>query len=157
MVDNSSEFALFEKDDKPTRCNQGIISRNSKTVDFTGAVHDLDVELKTKLESKSNIKYSNNLGSKVNTKNGTKFGSKTSTKLVNKTSDKTNSISKANQPVAASSVFEPLYHCVGEDLINISDTCTSLLHDCYGNDTKYAPTNGIILDESSIIDQDQGR
>ena len=46
---------------------------------------------------------------------------------------------------------------MGEDLIKISNTCNGLLQDCYDNNMKYAYTNGIVLDESSVIDQDQGR
>ena len=139
MVDNSSEFALFEKGNKPTRCKQGVIYGKNNTIGFTGTVCDLDLDVKTKLESKSNTKNGTKLGSKQSTKASTKLGTETS------------------DTVTASSVFEPLYHLVGEDLINISITCTSLLQDCYGNDMKYASTNGIIIDEFSIIDQDQGR
>ena len=131
-VDNSKEFAIFEKGDEPMRSNQGIVSGNNKTVDFTGVVRDLNLDVNSQLSIKLEA-----------------------TKDV-----KTDSIALDNPPidtVDASTVLEPIYHRVGEDLINISDSSTGLLRDCYGNDMKYAPTNGIVLDESSIIDQDQGR
>ena len=118
----------------------------------------------TNLGEKTSTNVKTNLESKSNNKNGTKLGSKASTKastkLGAKTSAKTDSISITIQPiitVAASSIFEPLYHHMGEELNNISDTCTGLLQDCYGNDMKYAYTNDIVLDESSVIDQNQGR
>ena len=43
-------------------------------------------------------------------------------------------------------------------MIKIEYYYTGMLHDCHDNDMKYASTNGIILDETSIIDwnQDQG-
>ena len=104
--------------------------------------------VKTKLESKSNAKNSTKLGSKPSIKTSTKLGSKTGAK--------TDSISIAIPPiitVTASSVFEPLYHNVGEEMINISNTCTGQLQNCYGN----AHTNDIVLVKSSVINQDQGR
>ena len=44
-----------------------------------------------------------------------------------------------------------------EDLIDISDTCTGLSQVYNSNDIQYAYTNGIGLDESSVINQNQGR
>ena len=90
-VNNSGVFVftLFEKGDKPTRCNQGIISGNSKTIDFTGVVHNLAIEMKTKSESKSKIKGSTKLDAKTNTKLGKETSTKTSIKLGSKPSTKT--------------------------------------------------------------------
>ena len=108
------------------------MSGNKKTINLTGVIRDLNMNV----------------------------DSKSSTKLEATKNVKTDSIALDNlhiDTINASTVLEPIYHCVGEDLINISDTSTSLLRDCYGNDMKYAPTNGIVLDESSVINQDQGR
>ena len=46
---------------------------------------------------------------------------------------------------------------MGEDLIDISNTCTGLLQDCYDNDMQYDYNNGIVMDESYVINHDQGR
>lgn len=133
-MDNSDDYRLFEKGDKPTRCNQNGGSVNSKTIDFTGVVHALSWEdgshKKSKLESKTSVKLGNNA------------------------SDKAKIMVEDYQP---SSLFEPIYHHMEYGLINVDDTCTGLLYDYYGNDLQHASTNGIILDESSVIDQDQGK
>ena len=80
------------------------------------------------------------------TKASTKLRSKAG-KLAILTSDKTDSISRANQPI------DTVYQNLGEELINISNTCPDLLQVYYGIGMTYAYTNGIILDEFSIIDQ----
>ena len=51
-IDNSNEFSLFKKGDGPTRCDQGDIYGNSKTIDVTGVICDLNLEVDTKLGSK---------------------------------------------------------------------------------------------------------
>ena len=142
-VDNSDVFlfTLFEKDDKPTRCDQCIISGNRKTIDFTGAVSNLTIEMKTKSESKLKIKDSTKLdaetntklGKETNTKTSIKLGSKSNTKLGSKTSATTDFTPIVMQPifiVATTSVFTSLYHIVGEE---------------------------IVLVDSFVINQDQGR
>ena len=90
-VNNSGVFVftLFEKGDKPTRCDQGIISGNIKTIDFTGAVCSITMEMKTKFKSKSKIKGSTKLDAETNTKLGKETSTKTSIKLGPKPSTKT--------------------------------------------------------------------
>ena len=99
-VDNRNVFKLFEKGDEPTRYNQGGISGNSKTIDFTGVVCDLDLDAETKLESKSSTKTSTKLESMPSTKASTKLGSKTSAKT-----DSNSLANKSTGTVATSSVF----------------------------------------------------
>ena len=127
-VNNSGVFTLFEKGDKSSRCDQDIISGNSKTINFTGAAPTLTMEIKTKLESKSKIKGSTKLDAETNTKLGKetntktiiKLGSKPNTKLGSKISATTDFTPIAMQPifiVTTSSVFESLYHIVGEEIV----------------------------------------
>ena len=141
MVNNSGVFTLFEEGDELTRCDQGIISRNNKTIDIDYAVHIFTMEKKTKSEFKSKIKGSikldyetdTKLGNETSTKTSFKLGSGPNTKLRSKTSAKTDFTPFAMQPifhVDSSSAFESLYHNVGEE---------------------------IVLIDSTVIDQDQGR
>ena len=70
MVNISGVYTIFEKGDKPTRCDQDIISRNIKTINFSYAVCIFTMEKKSKSESKSKIKGSTKLDSESNTKLG---------------------------------------------------------------------------------------
>ena len=142
MVNNINEFALFEKCAKVTN-QQGAIK-----VLFLETARQLTLLVQSVIQIQM-WELSWNSSQVPITKNGIKLGSKTSTKastkLGAKISAKNDSVSLANQcinTIAASSAFEPLYNHLGEYLINISDTCTGMLQDCYEIDMKYAYTNG---------------